>query len=476
VWTQRDQIQAYQFLRRRLVSALVTADANHPTSPSRRLILGTILGVAGAVLITAAFGVIGLLNPSGSADWRQGGQVILEQETGARYVFGQDGLLHPVLNYASARLLAGGAGDQTVTVSSKTLSGASRGAMLGIPGAPDSLPAAGSLTDSVFASCSRTPPDLPANAAPLSTVVLASAVPGGHPLALGQALLVAPPGGADFLITGGHRFRLTDRAAVAALGYEGLATVRVSDSWLSTVPAGRDLGLVDVPDAGAPGPTVGGTRTTVGQVLGDGTFYVVRGDGVQPVSETEARLVLGDAANAPAYPNGRPAVVRMSFAALDGAPRSRSAGPASTSPTDYPHALPTIVSPGGNAVLCAVGDGIDQAAVIVSGALPLPRGAQVMQVDQRTDDRVADQVYVPPGTGTLVRERVGDGVGTATTYLITDAGMKYPVPHADAVAALGYGGVTPRQVAGTLLALLPTGPSLDPVAARQVVRSGGGAR
>ena len=143
VWTQRDQIQAYQFLRRRLISALVAADSNHPTSPSRRLVLGTILGIAGAVLITAAFGVIGLLNPSGAADWQQGGQVILEQETGARYVLGQDGLLHPVLNYASARLLAGGNGSNTVTVSANTLGSASRGAMLGIPGAPDSLPAAG---------------------------------------------------------------------------------------------------------------------------------------------------------------------------------------------------------------------------------------------------------------------------------------------------------------------------------------------
>jgi hypothetical protein len=44
VWTQRDQIQAYQFPRT-------------------------------AVSTAAAFGVIDLLDPSGSADWRQGGQV-----------------------------------------------------------------------------------------------------------------------------------------------------------------------------------------------------------------------------------------------------------------------------------------------------------------------------------------------------------------------------------------------------------------
>ena len=53
VWTERDQIQAYQFLRRRLVSALVTSDPNHPTSPHRRLVMGTVLGAV-ATMLTAA--------------------------------------------------------------------------------------------------------------------------------------------------------------------------------------------------------------------------------------------------------------------------------------------------------------------------------------------------------------------------------------------------------------------------------------
>jgi type VII secretion protein EccB len=474
VWTQRDQIQAYQFLRRRLISALVTADANHPISPSRRLVLGTILGVAAAVLTAAAFGVIGLLDPSGAADWQQGGQVIVEQETGARYVLGQDGLLHPVVNYASARLLAGGNADQTVTVSSSSLGSASRGAMLGIPGAPDSLPASGSLSDNTFASCTRTPPDLPAAAEPVSTVILGDVAPTGRPLPAGQALFVTPPSGGEFLVTSGHRFRLTSQAAIAALGYEDVPATPVSDSWLDTVPAGRDLALLAVSDAGAPGPTIGGTPTQVGQVLGDGSYYLVQADGVAPIGATEARLVLGDSADVAAYPNGRPSVVQLSVAALAAAPRSPVAAQSGTA--DYPRALPTVATVSPNAVLCAVGDGTDDAEIIAAGGLPLPQGAKVMRVGQRTDDRVADEVYVPPGSGTLVRERVGTGGGTGAMYLITDAGTKYPVPSQDAAAALGYAGVTPKQVAGTLLALLPTGPSLDPVAARQVVVSGGGGR
>jgi type VII secretion protein EccB len=481
VWTQRDQIQAYQFLRRRLVSALVTADANHPSSPSRRLVLGTVVGVAAAVLTAAVFGVIGLLDPTGAADWQQGGQVIVEKETGARYVLGQDGLLHPVLNYASARLLAGGNANTTVTVSASQLSSASRGAMLGIPGAPDSLPASASLADTGFATCTRTPPDLPAATEPTSTVVVGASGDAGAPLAPGHGLLVSLPSGGLYLVTAGHRFRLVDQAAAAALGYEGDPTVPVSDNWLDTVPAGRDLGLIAVPDSGADGPSVGGRSTRVGQVLGDGEFYLVHADGLAPISRTEADLVLDDAANAAAYPDEQPTVVRVPVSAVDGAPRSASAGVgANDASTDgaagYPRTPPVVTATDPNVVLCAFGDGQDNAEITVRRALPLPPGGKVMPVGARTDDRVANEVYVPPGSGALVREQVGDGDGIGTMYLVTDAGQKYPVPTTDALAALGYAGTSPHQVSGTLLALLPTGPTLDPTAARESVVSTGGAR
>ncbi|HEY3611187.1 MAG TPA: type VII secretion protein EccB [Pseudonocardiaceae bacterium] len=467
VWTQRDQIQAYQFLRRRLVSALVKADADHPTPPSRRLILGTIIGVAAAVLITAVFGIIGVLNPSASANWRQGGQVIVEQETGARFVYGQDGLLHPVLNYASARLLAGGDGNQTASVPRKSLAAASRGAMLGIPGAPDSLPTAGNLLPATFASCTRSPADLPAAAEPVSTVVLGGPDPNGQTLATGAGLLVALRSGQGYLITDGHRYRLPDQASLGALGYRTQSAFAVSTNWLATVPAGRDLGLVAVPGVGAAGPTVGGAATRVGQVLSANGDYLVRRTGLVPITPIEAALVLDNNADAPAYPDGRPRVLAVSAAAAANAPIAQSA----TDDTGYPRTLPVLASQSQGAVLCAVGDGQDDTRIMAEPALPLPNGAKPMPVTNRTDDRVAAEVYVPPGTGALVRELVGAGGTTPTTYLITDAGMKYPVPSADALKALGYGAATAQPVAGTLLALLPTGPSLDPAAARQEVAS-----
>jgi ESX secretion system ATPase EccB len=251
--------------------------------------------------------------------------------------------------------------------------------------------------------------------------------------------------------------------------------VRVAENWLDTVPVGRDLGLVPVPDAGAPGPSVGGRPTLVGQVLTDGAYYLVERDGLAPVSQTEALLVLGDSANAAAYPDGPQSAVRLSVAALDTAPRS-----ASTADTaGYPRSVPTLAPAGQSTVLCAVGDGAGSARIVTSAGVPLPPGGRAVGVTQRTDDRVADEVFVPPGTGALLRQQVGGGA-PGPLYLVTDTGMKYPVPTDADAAALGYAGARTTPVAGTVLDLLPQGPSLDGRAARQLVPGGevpgGGAR
>jgi type VII secretion protein EccB len=480
VWTQRDQIQAYQFLRRRLVSALVAADANHPTSPNRRLVLGSILGVAAAVLITAVFGVLGVLNPSSTANWQAGGQVIIEQETGARYVLGKDNLLHPVLNYASARLLAGGDGTNNVSVPSKNLASASRGSMLGIPGAPDSLPAADKVTDTAFTTCSRTLPDQPASAKPLSTLILGD-FNNGKELGRNTGVLVQLSTGEKFLVTAGHHYPVS-QAALVALGYDSLKPTTVSDIWLSTVPLGPRLDVIPAPTggagAGSPGPAVGGLPTRVGQVLGatNGEFYLVQSDGLESVTRTEASLLVNDPANAAAYPNGRPQVSPASAADIAAAGRSRDTSMGSAPYSDYPATVPVVVNPGVNPVLCAIGDGRSKADIVLETQLPLPSGGKVMPVSARTSAQVADEVYVPPGSGALVREQVAPGSNGPGEYLVTDAGQKYPVPTADDVKSLGYGNATPQNVSATLLALLPTGPPLDAATAEQVVLTSGGSR
>ncbi|HEY4022468.1 MAG TPA: type VII secretion protein EccB, partial [Pseudonocardiaceae bacterium] len=431
------------------------------------LVLGTILGVAAAVLTAAVFGVLGLLNPSSSANWKQGGQVIVEQDNGARYILGKDGRLYPVLNYASARLLAAGNGTATATVSVDALSSVSRGSMLGIPGAPDSLPTGSAMADHLFTACSKTSPSQPANAEPTSTLILGSSADAGQQaLGLGQGLLVSTADNQVFLIADGFRFRVPDSGTLAALHYDTIGQLPVALNWLGSVPAGPDLSLVDIAGSGSSGPDVGGQSTRIGQVLTDGEYYVVRSDGLEPVSQTEAYLITGDQHNANAYPNNQPAAIPTSVAAISATARSHQTGT-----VGLPGQLPRIVALGANPALCATGDGTSGSVVTAGAALPLPAGAQPINV--AGSGQQANQVYVPPGSGVLVREQTGLTTNTGATYLVTDTGRKYLVPTQAAIASLGYGSLTPTDVAEPLLALLPDGPALDPNKAGIPVNEGG---
>ena len=74
----------------------------------------------------------------------------------------------------------------------------------------------------------------------------------------------------------------------------------------------------------------------------------------------------------------------------------------------------------------------------------------------------ADTVTVQPG-----RVALAQTAGGSTTFLVTPAGKKFPFTDVSLTTALGYGSVRATPVAPAVLDLLPTGPALDPVAARR---------
>lgn len=438
MWTQRDQIQAYQFLRRRLVSALQAGDANHPVSPSRRLVLGYAVGAVCTVLIVAVSGVIGVLKPGSGQQWRTPGRVVIEKETGARYVLLADGRLHPVANFASARLLAGGGG--TATVSAKSLAGVPRGVPIGIADAPDSLPAPDRLLTGPWTVCAGVSGDGPPNRGPSTTALLGVAVTNGQAVGEGDAVVVEEPTGARYAVFAGKRWRLKDRAA-QALGFDRAAPVAVTAAWLSAVPVGADLGLIAVEGSGSAGPAVGGMSTVVGQVLvadsvaGDRRYYVVDRSGAVRITEIEAALIVANPANRSARP--------IPVSAADAA--ARPGALIDGLPERTPTALP------GKPFVCANGDGVRLVDRLPAEPLPV-RG---------TDALAADGVHVPPGAGALVRDQQSPDAQGGTVYLITDRGVRYPLG-GQAAQALGYGAVTPTPIASTILALFPTGATLDP--------------
>src|SRR5688572_1516903 len=113
--TRSDQLHSHQFALQRLVAAVALRDPDASTAPLRRGGAALLAGTMVAALGLAAFGIYGLLRPGGGDRWRDGGSVIIERESGARFVF-RDGVLHPVVNYSSALLILGAPNPPTTQV------------------------------------------------------------------------------------------------------------------------------------------------------------------------------------------------------------------------------------------------------------------------------------------------------------------------------------------------------------------------
>ena len=76
-------------------------------------------------------------------------------------------------------------------------------------------------------------------------------------------------------------------------------------------------------------------------------------------------------------------------------------------------------------------------------------------------------VVIAPGRGVLVRSATApDGA----LGLVTDLGVRYPVPSAEALGMLGFAEVAPVPRPAAVVGLLLTGPALDPAAAARPAR------
>lgn len=426
--SRRDQAQAQSYLMGRLTSALVTGELDSMEAPHRRTVTGFVAGILVAALVAAGFTMYGLFVPGGSATWRQAGTLIVEKETGTRYLYA-GGLLRPVLNYVSAKLLLGA--DMTVTtVSANSLAGTAHGQPVGIVGAPDTLPTTG-LTGAWWTAC----------APPLML--------GITPDALGTPETRALPVTADgtgFLIWNGHRYRMTAPWVAKVLGYAGTA-VTVPAAWLDLVPAGPDLGPLDVPGRGSAGPAVDGRATRVGQLFtaGDDRYYVLLSDGLATLTATAYGLLAGDPRNSGV------SIRQISPAGLAGLPTS-TATPGANLPAEPP---PPVTVDGYGWCLRTDGDGnvtlidsrvVTRTSAVVRPALGVTRTAST-----------ADAVAVEPGLGGLVADRRG-----TTFYLVTDSGTKYPLASTAVAKTLGYDTAAAAAISPGLLDLLPTGPLLGP--------------
>ncbi|MFB6989019.1 MULTISPECIES: type VII secretion protein EccB [unclassified Streptomyces] len=483
--SKRDQVQAHTFVMGRLTSGMLLADPDAPESPLGRTTRGVLIGVVITALVAAGSLVYGFMSPGGDDAWRASGTLVVNRETGARYVY-VGGRLRPVRNYASA-LLVGEGKLKSEDVSTASLKGTAVGAPVGIPGAPDSVPGVRDLEKDPWQVCSVLASEAgagapggaggPGGSGGAFTALVAGAPVDGRGMGAGQGLVVSGPDRARYLVWQGSRL-LLDRGAGAAvsLGYGSVTPRPVSAAFLDALVRGPDLVPPAVPGRGGAGPSLGGRPSRLGQVFQSRTpgaarqYYLLRKEGLVPLTETGAALVLGDGATRDsAYGGAAPAATVIGAAEVKArlAPGAEGSEPVPARLPATPPRAETV--PTGWAACARVrpdhGDGTRVTGALVPlTALPPASAASPEEITPAC--LPVDATAVRPGHGALVKALGAGGTDIgATTYFVADNGVKYRLLSRAAQKALGYDGATPQALPSPLLAMLPSGPDLSPEAA-----------
>ncbi|WP_188191152.1 type VII secretion protein EccB [Nonomuraea sp. SYSU D8015] len=464
--TQKDLYQAHRLMTQRLGLALLQGEPDVPESPMRRQNVATFAGILVAVLIVAGFGIWGLLKPGNATKLTEAGQLLIEEETGASYVYNQQsGKLQPVANYVSARLMLGEENIKVRTVSAESLAGFGRGQKVGIQGAPDSLPKRERLVKAPWSACVVEGVDATGMRKPFVTLVAGTDV-GGTPVG-GEALVVSE-GQNSWVLWANQRMRVTNVDRLT-----DQAPRRVPTSWVNAIPAGVDFAAPKVPQRGKKAVGPGGKASRVGQVYkvapvaGSGErWYVLLADGLAPINQTQAMLLLLDPASKSAY--GKLPVRETSIDAAS-ANAMKASGKALLN-NGLPATMPRFRSPGASAPLCAVyantAKGSTRAVLTTGSRIRIPTPPASAGPEK------VDQVLLPPGSAVLAGTLPGDGQLSAVQQysLITDQGRRFRLSTADVIAKLGYEATDVAPVPSHLLLLIPDGPMLDPAAARTPVQ------
>jgi type VII secretion protein EccB len=464
--TRSDQAQAYRFVTRRIVAALLSGEPESAERPMRRFGMAIFGSAMVAAIVFAVVGIIGFLFPSG-ARLPADGAIVVVRETGATFVY-KDGLLHPALNFTSARLAMRSDNPPIQRVSAKSLQGLPRGRVIGIPNLPDSLPDPKALTTGPWSACSQ--PESPVSSKLVTHLVIGAVRPGGRPLT-NEALLIrysSTDVDAEYLVFNGHRHRVRQKD-LTALGLTGVQPGEVTAGLIDAIPPGPNLSVPPIEREGEGGRVIEGRDGTIGQVyVAAGQHYVLLDRGLVPIGAVMRELLLA------------PGAVVIPISA-DSANAALSANPP-FEPEDFPTTMPAVgFRDAPPAMVCAVTAPVTAPTDSGIAVQVYDRVGELGPVnpapgaEHRGPDGVelADVVQVPSGQAALVRALPAPGDVTAnTTVYIVDQGFKYPLPQenaAEVMGWLGYGNVQPVSIPMFLLALLPDGLALDPLAAGRFV-------
>lgn len=431
--TRKDLLKAYGFTSQRLVKALVDRDPEDMTSPLRRVVMGSFASVMIGVLMVAAFGVIGWLNPAKTSKWQKDKTVVVDKTSGGVYAYLED-TLYPAYNITSAKLAT--AGGPTLAVTTKSLRTAPKiGPTIGIPGAPNQLPDPAAMTGSVRL-CSSAPQG---GAKRFTTVEIGPALP--TPTS-NPAIRVDDEQGAQYLVIDGVAHlapKIKNQAIAISLGFPDAITP--GNAFVKGLPMGATLDPPPITGSGGNSARPIGQAIKIGTVLelpgSSGTiWYVLLADGYAGISAIEATALQLQGS----------AKVTIDIKAISTAKVSattvRAAGLPNTAPAP-PGPLDR------NSAVCETWAGGPTPQISLDPT-DLPTATR-----QATNPSQADLVRTPPLSGMLLQpDSVVDPA--ANVSLVTND-RRYGIADADALAALGYGSTPVRKLPDGLIELIPQG-------------------
>ncbi|MFJ8613717.1 type VII secretion protein EccB [Streptomyces sp. NPDC093675] len=483
--SRRDQVQAHGFLMSRLTAGMLTGDSDAPEGPLTRTTRGVTAGLVMGVLLCAGTFVFGLLRPGGNNSWKTPHTLVVNKDTGARFIY-VDGALRPVRNYASARLIVGPELSST-SVGSTSLKGIPVGGPVGIPGAPDTVPRLGDLDDAPWRVCiaQGDATEAARHAPGARTSLVVGGESPAEPVGADEGVVVQGPDKQKYLVWQGSRLSLDEKSGAAvSLGYGSVAPLTVTSAFLDALPAGPALAAPTTPGRGTEGPDIDGHRSRLGEVFQaalpgseSAQYYLLHKEGLVAITDTQAAMALGDPrTREDVYGGTSPKVLAIGADILEKELASDGGGRASSTP-GAPESPPRPVKVRAGQAACVQVDpgNADRGPRVTAALAPLDALAHIAPGQPGEGVTAAclpvDSVVVQPGGGALVHALSAGGVVGDTVYLVADNGVKYRIPSSEALKDLGYSPNDSESLPSQLLAMLPTGSDLDPMAASGAVKA-----
>jgi type VII secretion protein EccB len=446
--------------------------------PMRGQMRALMVGMVIAVLIAGAAGVLAFFKPVPNFG---NSTIMLSKSNGAIFVRIGD-RLHPVLNLASARLIAGKS-DPPKQVDDKFLNTVPLGPTVGVVGGPASIHAGDDMAVSSWTVCDTT--QTPKVTETIGTFAVETTVLANNPVltddiraATPAQMILTRTGDTTFLIYNGVRAPIdpTDPVLSSALHLEGADIREVSPGLLNAFPLVDPIVPIRIEGVGNSAAYLGsdfrvGTIIKTADSRGE-QLYVVLADGLQQISEATADIIRYGDPQSPTLT----APSSVSPALISDAPLVHQ-----LNVDHYPTASPEFVTTEPDRVVCMSWQRPNSAAVatnrlLIGHRLPLPKDAQPVRLATADGNGPGlDSVYLTPGTGEYVQATGGepDSRAMGQLFYVADTGVRFHVKDLPTATALGVVGVkdpddpaeVPQSAPWPVISLLPAGPELSQQAA-----------